>query len=114
MKLESQKEERGHGIAVMCEDRMPETFAKTDSHEDPRKISCGLDRKKERVILLKNTECLLYNLLSREKKNLSRTSSQVREGHLYVTVVPSRISVSHTGEISWKGDPPTTQIHTKI
>ena len=48
---------------------MPETFAKTGSHdEDLRKISCGLDRKKERVILLKNAERILHNLLSRGKK----------------------------------------------
>ena len=69
MKLESQKEERGHGVAVMCEERMPETFAQIGSHdEDPRKISCGLERKKEKVILMKNTECILHNLLSRGKK----------------------------------------------
>lgn len=51
---------------------MPEIFSKTGSHdEELRKIPCGSDRGKERVILVKNTECVLHNkdLLSREKKS---------------------------------------------
>lgn len=54
------------GVAVMCEERMPETFAQIGSHEEDPKNLLWL-RQKEKVILLKNTECILHNLLSRGK-----------------------------------------------